>query len=30
MVSAYVKKHHDFDDIVDKPTPNVMQSLPGR
>jgi uncharacterized protein len=30
MVSAYVKKHHDFDDIVDKPTPNVMHSPPGR
>jgi uncharacterized protein len=30
MVSVYVKKHHEFDDIVDKPTPNVMHSLPGQ
>jgi predicted GNAT family acetyltransferase len=28
MVSAYVKKHHDFDDLVDPPTPEILQQHP--
>jgi predicted GNAT family acetyltransferase len=27
LVSAYVKKHHDFDDIVDRPTREIMRWL---
>ncbi|KAA0098837.1 N-acetyltransferase [Mycolicibacterium sp. P1-18] len=27
MVAAYVKKHHDFDDLVDHPTRELMDSL---
>lgn len=27
MVAAYVKKHHDFDDIVDRPTRDIMRWL---
>lgn len=27
MVSAYLKKHHDFDDIVDRPTREIVDSL---
>jgi len=27
MVAAYVKKHHDFDDIVDRPTREIVDSL---
>ncbi|MCV7421449.1 N-acetyltransferase [Mycobacterium yunnanensis] len=27
MVAAYVKKNHDFDDIVDRPTREIMDSL---
>jgi predicted GNAT family acetyltransferase len=27
MVSAFVKKHHEFDDIVDRPTRDIMRSL---
>jgi predicted GNAT family acetyltransferase len=27
MVAAYVKKHHDYDDIVDRPTRDLLQSL---
>lgn len=29
MVAAYVKKHHDFDDILDKPTPAILKRLRG-
>lgn len=29
MVAAYVKKHHDFDDIVDRPTRDIMRWLKG-
>lgn len=29
MVAAYVKKHHDFDDIVDRPTREIMRWLQG-
>lgn len=29
MVAAYVKKHHDFDDIVDRPTRDIMRWLQG-
>ncbi|MDT5068509.1 MAG: uncharacterized protein QOK02_4664 [Mycobacterium sp.] len=28
MVAAYVKKHHEFDDIVDPATPEILASLP--
>ncbi|MDT5106159.1 MAG: uncharacterized protein QOI25_3672 [Mycobacterium sp.] len=28
MVAAYVKKHPEFDDIVDRPTPEILESLP--
>ena len=28
MVAAYVKKHHEYDDIVDPPTPSILDSLP--
>jgi predicted GNAT family acetyltransferase len=28
MVAAYVKKHPEFDDIVDAPTPEILKSLP--
>ena len=27
MVAAYLKKHHDFDDIVDRPTREIVDSL---
>ncbi len=27
MVAAYVRKHHEFDDILDKPTPEIMRRL---
>lgn len=27
LVAAYVKKHHEFDDIVDKPTREIMRWL---
>jgi predicted GNAT family acetyltransferase len=27
MVAAYVKKHHEFDDIVDRPTREIMRWL---
>lgn len=27
MVAAYLKKHRDFDDIVDRPTRQIMDSL---
>jgi predicted GNAT family acetyltransferase len=27
MVSAYVKKHHEFDDIVDPPTRDILRWL---
>lgn len=27
MVAAYLKKHHDFDDIVDRPTREIIDSL---
>jgi predicted GNAT family acetyltransferase len=27
MVAAYVKKHHDYDDILDRPTLELMRSL---
>lgn len=27
MVAAYVKKHHEFDDIVDRPTREIMSWL---
>ena len=27
MVAAYVSKHHDFDDILDEPTPELIQGL---
>lgn len=27
LVSAYVKKHHEFDDIVDRPTRDIMRWL---
>ena len=30
MVAAYVDKHHDFDDILDKPTPEIMRWLKAR
>ncbi|MGB3480781.1 MAG: GNAT family N-acetyltransferase [Mycobacterium sp.] len=30
MVAAYVKKHHDFDDIVDRPTREILHWLQGR
>jgi uncharacterized protein len=26
-VTAYVKKHHEYDDIVDRPTRDIMDSL---
>ncbi|MEU0499069.1 GNAT family N-acetyltransferase [Mycobacterium sp. NPDC006124] len=29
MVAAYVKKHHDFDDILDRPTREIIDSLRG-
>lgn len=29
LVSAYVKKHHEFDDIVDRPTRDIMRWLQG-
>jgi predicted GNAT family acetyltransferase len=28
MVAAYVKKHPEFDDILDRPTPQILESLP--
>jgi predicted GNAT family acetyltransferase len=28
MVAGYIKKHPEFDDIVDVPTPQILQSLP--
>jgi predicted GNAT family acetyltransferase len=28
MVAGYIKKHPEFDDIVDAPTPQILQSLP--
>ena len=28
MVAGYVKKHPEFDDIVDRPTPEILESLP--
>jgi len=28
MVAAYVKKRHDFDDLLDSPTPEILQQLP--
>jgi predicted GNAT family acetyltransferase len=30
MVAAYVKKHHDFDDIVDRPTPQILEWVEGQ
>ncbi len=27
MVAAYVQKHHEYDDIVDRPTREIMLSL---
>lgn len=27
MVAAYVKKHHDYDDLLDRPTPELLRSL---
>jgi predicted GNAT family acetyltransferase len=27
MVAAYLKKHHEYDDIVDRPTPELMRLL---
>ena len=27
MVAAYVKKHHEFDDIVDRPTREILRWL---
>lgn len=27
-VKKYVQKHHDFDDIVDKVTPEALQAIP--
>lgn len=27
MVAAYLKKHHEFDDIVDRPTREIIDSL---
>ncbi|GAB7066204.1 N-acetyltransferase [Mycobacterium hodleri] len=27
MVAAYLKKHHDFDDVVDRPTREIIDSL---
>jgi uncharacterized protein len=27
MVAAYVDKHHDFDDILDKPAPEILRWL---
>jgi uncharacterized protein len=29
LVSAYVKKNHEFDDIVDRPTREIMRWLQG-
>mgnify|MGYP001567883201 CR=1 FL=1 len=29
MVAAYVDKHHDYDDIVDKPTAAILRWLQG-
>ena len=29
LVSAYVKKNHEFDDIVDRPTRDIMHWLQG-
>lgn len=26
-VAAYVKKHHEFDDVVDRPTKQILDSL---
>jgi len=28
MVAAYVKKHHDFDDLLDSATPEILQQIP--
>lgn len=28
MVAAYVRKHEEFDDIVDDATPEILRSLP--
>lgn len=28
MVKAYVEKHHDFDDILDPRTPEILRLLP--
>lgn len=28
MVAAYVKKHQEYDDVVDRPTQEIMDSLP--
>jgi predicted GNAT family acetyltransferase len=28
MVAAYVKKNHEFDDVLDRPTPQILESLP--
>jgi len=28
MVAGYVKKHPEFGDIVDRPTPEILESLP--
>ena len=27
MVAAYLKKHHEFDDVVDRPTREIIDSL---
>ncbi|MET0452271.1 MAG: GNAT family N-acetyltransferase [Mycobacterium sp.] len=27
MVSAYVKKHHDYDEVIDRPTREIMDLL---
>ena len=27
MVAAHVRKHHEFDDILDQPTPAILQWL---
>lgn len=27
-VAAYVKKHHEYDDIIDRPTREIMAALP--
>ncbi|GAB95000.1 hypothetical protein BJY21_001718 [Kineosphaera limosa] len=30
FVKKYVQKHHDFDDIVDRVTPDALAAIPGR